>query len=307
MQLIAALTPLGVEVNGNKNWLDLKIFMFQPSELIKLGVALYMGSQLSRLKKITTFKEIFLPTGAVVFFAIGAVLAGEDLGTALVVLLIVLLGYFAADTSLSKLGIIFSFIGAGVVLFGVLLDKSRIAKILAAYTGCEGQERGICYQTIHGDYALAEGGIFGVGPGASREKWNYLPEAHNDFIFAIIGEELGMIATVLLLLAFFAILWSMFHIAFVSTDKFAKITTYCIMIWIFGEAMLNIGVVLGVAPVIGVPLPFISAGGTSLIVTLMAVGIVMSFARQLDEVKSAMGTRKSLGIFFKRYFGGKNV
>jgi cell division protein FtsW len=151
----------------------------------------------------------------------------------------------------------------------------------AFLSGCKSldQASGTCYQTIQGWWALADGGLFGVGLGNSTAKWSWLPAADNDFIFAIIGEELGLIGAVVVLLLFVVIAISFVRIIRANRDPFARITTSAIMVWIIGQAFVNIAVVLGILPVLGVPLPLISAGGSALITSMTAIGIVLSFAR----------------------------
>lgn len=149
-------------------------------------------------------------------------------------------------------------------------------------TGCD--ERGgtissACWQPLHGTWALANGGIFGVGLGNSKAKWSWLPAADNDYIFAIIGEELGLIGAIVVLGMFILLAFAFIRIIRSSTNVQVRITTSTVMVWIIGQGLVNIGVVLGVFPVLGVPLPLISAGGTALLTTLVAIGVVLSFAR----------------------------
>jgi cell division protein FtsW len=138
----------------------------------------------------------------------------------------------------------------------------------------------LCWQPLHGTWALANGGVFGLGLGNSREKYSWLPAASNDYIFAIIGEELGLIGATVVLVMFVLLAVSFVRVIRSSSDPFVRITTGAIMVWLIGQAFVNIGVVLRLLPVLGVPLPFISAGGTALLTSLCAVGIVLSFARE---------------------------
>jgi cell division protein FtsW len=151
-----------------------------------------------------------------------------------------------------------------------------------------------CYQTKHGMQALATGGWAGLGLGQSREKWSYLPEAHNDFIFAIIGEELGLIGTLLVLALFGVLAFAMFRVIARHRDPFAQIVTGGVAAWIIGQALVNMGVVVGLLPVIGVPLPLVSAGGSALITTLVALGVVVSFARTEPGAAEALAARPSV-------------
>jgi cell division protein FtsW len=159
-------------------------------------------------------------------------------------------------------------------------------------TGCsdEADFSLYCWQTVHGWWALADGGILGSGLGGSRAKWNWLPEADNDFIFAIIGDELGLIGALVVLALFVVLAVAFIRIMRATTDQFSKIATGGVMVWIIGQAFVNIAVVLGVLPVLGVPLPLISAGGTALISSLIAIGVVLSFARHRPEADGDVDT-----------------
>src|SRR5690606_8678948 len=153
---------------------------------------------------------------------------------------------------------------------------------------------GLDFQSMHGLWALGTGGIGRVGPGASREKWSYLPVAHNDFIFAIIGEELGLLGTVLVLVLFGGLAVGIVRSCRRHKDPFVPITTAAIASWILSQALVNIGVVIGRLPVIGVPLPLVSAGGSALISTLVALGVVLAFARTEPGAAKALATRKAV-------------
>jgi cell division protein FtsW len=188
--------------------------------------------------------------------------------------------------------------GLAVVIIGYVFvvaqsSGNRMARLLTLFDpNCD--TAGVCYQTQHGLFALGTGGIFGIGLGASREKWQFLPEAHNDFIFAVIGEELGLIGT-LMVLGLFAVLGlAMARIVRRHTDPFVKVATSAVSFWVVGQAFVNIGVVIGVLPVIGVPLPLVSAGGSALVTTMAALGMVMSFARSEPGAPEALSVRRSV-------------
>jgi len=174
---------------------------------------------------------------------------------------------------------------AAIGLAFASLSDSRTARVEAWLTGCSNESdfSQYCWQTVHAWWALADGGIFGSGLGGSRAKWNWLPEADNDFIFAIVGDELGLIGALVVLVLFVILAFAFVRIMRSTNDPFVKIATGGVMIWIIGQAFVNIAVVLGVLPVLGVPLPLISAGGTALISSLMAIGVVLSFARHHPE------------------------
>jgi cell division protein FtsW len=186
---------------------------------------------------------------------------------------------FFAGVKLRHL-IIGSAIIAAAAVVVALTSASRVGRISAFFGGTSAVNPDVQWQINNGNYALASGGIFGVGLGNSHAKWSWLPAADTDFIFAVIGEELGLIGAVLVLVLFVLLAITFLRIINASTDPFARITTAAIMVWIIGQALVNIGVVLGVIPVLGVPLPLISAGGTAMISSMFAIGIVLSFARE---------------------------
>ncbi|WP_330998313.1 putative lipid II flippase FtsW [Georgenia wutianyii] len=287
-------TPLARGAKGNTNWILIPGTgqTVQPSEFLKLALAVWLGLVLARKAHLLhRWQHVLVPGLVVAAVAIGLVLVGRDLGTALVVAAVVAGAMFVAGVPMRWFGIA-AVAGAAVVSFLVIASPNRIQRVMAVFGGdCD--ESGACYQTLHGLYGLGTGGISGVGLGASREKWAYLPEAHNDFIFAIIGEELGLLGTLLVLGLFTVLALGLLRIVRRHPDPFVKITTGAIAAWILGQALINIGVVIGLLPVIGVPLPLVSAGGSALIATLLAMGVVLAFAR--DEPGAAAGLRARRG------------
>jgi cell division protein FtsW len=212
--------------------------------------------------------------------AIGFVLLGQDLGTAIIMIAMVFGALFFAGVRLRHLFIPLVVIGAVGLALGSATN-SRQDRIAAWLSGCssDADYSGLCWQTLHGWWALASGGLFGVGLGNSKAKWSWLPEADNDFIFAIIGEELGLIGAVLVLVLFIVLAIALVRIIRANTDPYARVAVSVVMMWIIGQAFVNIAVVLGMLPVLGVPLPLISAGGSALVTSLVAIGIVLSVAR----------------------------
>ncbi len=213
------------------------------------------------------------------------IVAGKDLGTAMIVVAIgciaLLLGDFPVKALLASVAVCV----AGVIVL-VIVSPNRVQRIMAVYQECSASDlEGVCYQAIHGKYAIASGGLLGVGIGNSGEKWGYLPEAHNDFIFAIIGEETGFVGAALVILLFFVLGWSMMVIALKTYDRYISIVLICIAVWIVGQAFVNIGVVVGIFPVVGVPMPFVSAGGSSLIMCLGAAGVAISMMKEQPQIK----------------------
>jgi cell division protein FtsW len=208
------------------------------------------------------------------------VLLGGDLGTAVILIAMVFGALFFAGARLRHLAIPAALMAVAALALG-LATNSRQDRIHAWLNGCstDADYSGLCWQTLHGWWALASGGLFGVGLGNSKAKWSWLPEADNDFIFAIVGEELGLIGAILVLVLFIVLAISFVRIIRSNTDPFARVAVSVVMVWIIGQAFVNIAVVLGILPVLGVPLPLISAGGSALVTSLFAIGIVLSFAR----------------------------
>jgi cell division protein FtsW len=278
---LAVFSPIGYGFQGNRNWIRIGSFTAQPSELVKLALILWIAWVVSAKKDLLRdWKHVLIPIAPVAGVAIGLVLLGKDLGTAIILVAIVLGCLFYAGVRLRIVGTALVIVSVVGFLF-TAVSPTRMQRINVWLEGCTGKDdlRNSCWQTIHGWWGLASGGVFGSGLGESKVKWNWLPEADNDFIFAIIGDELGLIGAIVVLALFVLLAISFVRIIRTSTDPFQKVVTSGIMIWLVGEAFVNIAVVLGFLPVLGVPLPLISAGGSSLVASLVAVGVVLSFAR----------------------------
>lgn len=280
LQLLVVATPLGVEVGGNTNWLRIGGVQFQPSELIKVALVIWLGLIVTKKKdQLGDFTHGILPILLVGGGAIGLVLLGGDLGTVMVMAGMLLGTLFLIGVRLRLLLVPLLF---GVVAFGLVAvsSESRMKRITAfLQEHCTQFDTADCWQIQHGTFALANGGIFGVGLGNSAAKWSWLPAADNDFIFAIIGEELGLIGAIVVLGLFVLLALALARVLRAAETPFAKTVAAAVLVWVIGQACVNIGVVLGVFPVLGVPLPLVSAGGTALLTTLFAIGIVLSVAR----------------------------
>lgn len=276
MQL--AVVVVGVEVNGNRNWLKIPGGpQIQPSEFSKLAIIMWLAWVYSRHGDIsrsiwrTLFPSIY-GVGALVLL----IMLGGDMGTAMVygfifVGMMWLAG--ASRSSLLKIGGAF----AALALVGVLSSANRVARIFGIWGSCTNAN---CDQANSGEVALTTGGFLGVGLGQSRQKYNYLAEAHNDYIFAIIGEELGLLGTLAVLLLYVGLVYCAVRIMLRTTDPLVRLATGGIMIWLTSQAIINMGMVSRILPVIGVPLPFVSYGGSSLLSSLFAAGLLLAFARQ---------------------------
>ncbi|MCW4459404.1 putative lipid II flippase FtsW [Microbacterium sp. MPKO10] len=275
-------TPLGIEDGGNRNWIAIGPVSGQPSELVKVALIIWLATVLARKQPLLhKWYHVLIPVLPVAGLAIGLVLLGHDLGTVSIMAGIVLGALFFANVKLRFLAVPV-IAGAGVLAAFALTSENRMRRITSFLDAQCLDYEGLCWQPLHGTWALAGGGIFGRGLGNSHEKWAWLPAASNDYIFAIIGEELGLIGCVVLLGLFVVMTIVFLRIMRSSTDPFTRIATGTVMVWIIGQAFVNIGVVLRVFPVLGVPLPFISAGGTALLTGMMAIGVVLSCARHDD-------------------------
>jgi cell division protein FtsW len=297
LQLLV-FTDLGYETGGNRGWIDFGSFTAQPSELIKLALAIWLPWILvKKAHLLEEWRHVLLPIGPIVGVAVLLVLAGNDLGSASIIVMLTLGTLFFAGVRLRHLAAAVAVLAAGAA--GVAtLSLSRRDRIDAWLSGCTdpNQLGNECWQTVHGWEALAHGGVFGVGLGNSAGKWSWIPEADNDFIFAIIGEELGLVGCLLVLALFVLLAICFVRIIRMSRDPFARIATAAVMTWIIGQAFVNIAVVIGLLPVLGVPLPLVSAGGSALLTTMAAIGIVLSFARHrphslADDVPLARSAR----------------
>jgi cell division protein FtsW len=281
-QLLVFVPGLGVEANGNRNWVQIAGYQFQPAEFLKLTLALWIGYVLYRKQTLLgLWRHVFIPLVPVTVLVIATVMAGHDLGTAMILALIALGALFFSGVKLRIFILPLIAAAAGVAFFAVT-SGDRMRRILSFLNAdCLADYYNDCYQPLHGIWGLAGGGLFGLGLGNSKEKYDWLPAAANDYIFAIVGEELGLIgcAVVLALFALFAV--GAFHVIRKTNDPFVRIVSGGITVWIVGQALINIGVVLRVFPVLGVPLPFMSQGGTSLLSALVASGVLLSFARSL--------------------------
>ena len=270
-------TPLGVEVYGNRNWIQVGSFSAQPSEALKLALIVWIGAVLLKKERLLSRMShelipVVLP-GAVL--ALGMVLLGRDLGTTMIMGASVFGAMYFAGLSWKSLGLVAAGAAFATILF-VVTSPNRLARIFAAGDDYSGLD----WQPLHGTWALAGGGFFGVGLGGSKAKWSWLPAADNDYIFAIIGEELGMLGALLVIVMFIILAALMLRVISRARDRFSRAVVGGILVWIVGQAFVNIGVVIGVFPVLGVPLPLISSGGTALIACLAAMGVVISVARE---------------------------
>ncbi|MFD0483729.1 putative lipid II flippase FtsW [Kineococcus sp. GCM10028916] len=293
LQLLVFVPGLGKSVGGNRNWIHVGSFTAQPSEAAKVALVLALALALSRRREQLgepgkLVGAMLLPVG----LTVGIVLLTKDLGTALIMMVIVAVMLWVAGVPAKW----FALAGAGGALLATLLvvtSANRVGRVKDWLVGTA-DTQGLSWQPVQGKYALASGGWWGLGLGASREKWSWLPEAHNDFIFAIIGEELGLPGTLTILALFGVLALVTLRLVRRSGNFYAKLAVAGFAAWILGQATLNVAVVLSLLPVIGVPLPFISAGGSALVLTLLGMGILLSFARAEPGAPEAIRTRESV-------------
>ncbi|GAA2805949.1 putative lipid II flippase FtsW [Streptomyces showdoensis] len=295
LMVLVQIPGIGVAVGGNQNWISLGgPFMLQPSEFGKLALILWGADLLARkqdMKLLTQWKHMLVPLVPGTFLLLGLIMLGGDMGTA-IILSAILFGLLWTAGAPTRLFVgVLSVAGA----IGFLLIKTsdnrlkRFACIGATDPGGEGAP---CLQAAHGIYALASGGWFGSGLGASVEKWGQLPEAHTDFIFAVTGEELGLAGTLSVLALFAALGYAGIRVAGRTEDPFVRFAAGGVTTWITAQAVINIGAVLGLLPIAGVPLPLFSYGGSALLPTMFAVGLLIAFARQEPAAKAALALRR---------------
>ena len=291
---LLVFTPLGVENDGNRNWIVIGGIQAQPSEFLKLALALWLGFVLFRKRTLLgLWRHVFIPVVPVAGAVIATVLAGRDLGTAMILVLIVLSALFFSGVKL-RIFILPLIIAVGSVAALAVTSPNRMARIKSFLdANCDYFDE--CYQPMHGIFGLAQGGVFGLGLGNSKEKYNWLPAAANDYIFAIVGEELGLIGCVVVLALFALYAVGAFHVIRKTDDPFVRIVAGSVTVWIVGQALINIGVVLRVFPVLGVPLPFMSQGGTSLLSLLVATGVLLACARSLPTRTPSVGAPPNPG------------
>ncbi|MCT2538058.1 stage V sporulation protein E [Aquibacillus koreensis] len=277
--LIGVLIPgIGMVRGGARSWIGVGAFSIQPAEFMKLGLIIFLSTYLaSNQKYITSFKKGFLPSLLLVFVAFGLIMLQPDLGTGVVLVLTCLIMIFVAGAKISH------FVGLGILgligFLGLIISAPyRINRITAFLNPWE-DPLGNGFQIIQSLYAIGPGGLMGLGLGQSLQKFFYLPEPHNDFIFAILAEELGFIGGTFVLLLFLLLLWRGIRVALGAPDTFGSLLGLGIVGMISLQVMINISVVIGLIPVTGITLPFLSYGGSSLTLTLLSIGILLNISR----------------------------
>jgi cell division protein FtsW len=285
--LLVVLVPgIGVTAGGSSRWIGFGQFRVQPSELAKLALAIF-GADLvcRRERRGGDHRTIIGPLLLVAALAGGLVLLQPDMGTALVLACMTLALLVASGVSMRPL----VKVGGGLVVLAVIvgvIEPYRRARLLS-FLDPTAHAKGSGYQVVQSLIGLGSGHVVGLGLGSSHEKWGLLPNAHTDFIYSVIGEELGFVGAICVLLALCAFAWFGLRAAQRSPDRFGSLLSVTLVAWIASEAFINIGAVVGLLPVTGIPLPFISFGGSSLVITLAAAGMLVNVARH--EVRPGAG------------------
>jgi cell division protein FtsW len=295
--LFAVLVPgIGVRIYGSRRWIDVGPMQLQPSELAKIGMLLWGADLLARKQQLGTLtraRHLFVPLLPGFAFVAMLVMLEPDLGTTLCFMLILLGLLWMIGMPLRYFTGVLGLVAAAVTLLAVSAPY-RLQR-LTAFTDPFADKKGSGYHTVEGLYALASGGFFGVGLGQGTSKYGWVPNANSDYVFAIIGEELGLIGCLAVLLLFGLFAYTGMRLVRRSVDPFVRLAAGAATIWLCGQAVINIGYVTGLLPVTGIPLPLISAGGTSLLVTFFVIGMLVSFARHESHAVSAARRAERLG------------
>ena len=292
--MVIALHPSsGTALYGASRWIDLGPLTLQPSEFMKLAMVVFAATVLSnKWNKRHDPLHLLIPLAPVVMVVAVVVILQRDLGTTIVICLSVFLMLFVAGARGKHLSVTAAVgaMGGALLIFG---ESYRRTRFLDAWLNPSADAKGAGYQLIQGLIALGSGGWFGVGLGNSSQKWDYLPNAHSDFIFAIIGEELGLIGAIVVVLTFAVLLYGGIRIAVRAPDTFGRLLAAGVTSWIGLQAIINMGAVTGLLPITGIPLPLVSFGGTALVVTLAGIGILASVARSSAAGKGTTARARS--------------
>lgn len=289
--LALTTTSLGVTRNAQTNWLALGPVDVQPSEIAKLAVILWAAHVYANKDRLLgSLHHVVVPVIPGLVIVIGLVLWQRDLGTALVLFAIGLAMLWIVGTPGKLFGLALS--SVGVLVFALAAsDQERLSR-LTSFTDPFRDYADSGWQSAHGLLALSSGGVFGEGIGAGQQKWGKLPEAHTDFIFAVLGEELGLAGTLLVIALFLAIAYAATKVALQTADPFVRYASFGVVVWLLGQMIINVGMVLALLPVIGIPLPLVSYGGSALVPSLVALGLVIGFARREPEAARALASRR---------------
>lgn len=275
--LLAVFLPgIGIRALGAHRWINFGFFVLQPAELTKFSLVVYLSAWFSRHEKGRLLSFLILMA-----MVVGLVLVEPDLGTSIIIVAIALILYFSSGAPLIHFGILLPALTVALIGLAVV-SPYRMAR-LTTFLRPNEDIQGASYHIHQALLAIGSGGWFGVGVGQSRQKYEYLPEANTDSIFAIIGEELGFVGGLAVVLAFVFLIWRGFRIAKRAPDHFGTMLALGVTVWIAAQTVINLSAMVALMPLTGVPLPFISYGGSSLIIILAAVGILMNVSRKADK------------------------
>jgi cell division protein FtsW len=287
--LLLAVLVLGRSANGARRWISFGPAAFQPSELAKVALAVWAAAYLARRRPPRTLSELWRPMGLLTVVFCGLILVEPDLGTAIGIVVMLAAMLLVAGTPTRTLGAGLGIAGA-LGLLAVWLEPYRRARLFSFLNPWQ-DAQGAGFQTVQAMIGLGSGGIFGVGLGQSVQKTNYLPEAHTDMIFAIIGEELGLVGATAVIAAYCAFAYAGLKIALDCRDPFGKRLATGLTALVCGQAAINLAAVMGLAPLTGIPLPFVSYGGSSLVVALACVGILLNIAGNAGAKRASVPDR----------------
>jgi len=286
--LLPFIPNLGKNVKGNRNWIEILGFTLQPSEFAKFGLILWCALQLRNIDVSTKGKNPFIAILPGLVIIEGLILMERDLGTALLILLIFAGILFTTGAPIKHFIIVAAL---GVIIGGAFIISSsyRVSRFGALFNPFDERYYKFSgWQPAHSIMGLASGGLWGSGLGGSKQKWANLAEAHTDFIFSVIGEELGLLGTLLVLALYAALIYAMLRVALKTKDSFSRYATAGVACWFIVQVGVNIGSVTSIIPVIGVTLPLISYGGSSLLANLLAIGYVLGVARRTPEISDGI-------------------
>jgi len=286
--MLVAVLLFGVRSNGAQRWLAIGPVTLQPSEIAKLTTILFLATIVSRREdSMYRVRDFFWPVAGSVGIVSSLVIMQPDLGTTL----LVAAGSFAvlvASTAPFLYVVGSAMLGSAAALLAAVVSPYRWARV-TAFLDLQSDPLGSSYQAVQSLVALGTGGLWGVGLGASRARWSFLPNAHTDFVFSILGEETGLAGSLAVVLLFTLVTIAGTAIAMRATDRFGRLLAIGITTWLATQAIVNIGGVTGILPITGVPLPFVSFGGTALVMAMVGVGVLVSVAR--DRPNAAVTVR----------------
>lgn len=277
---LMVFSPLGYEAKGARRWIDLGFISFMPSDTIKIGAIIYFSNFLSnKRKEISTLRQGTIPAFMIIGLACGVIFIQKDLSTSVTLAATLMSMFFVAGMNLWNIPVILAG-GAGFLFLATRGEENAFRlKRIAAFRDPFADKLGFGWQAVQSLYALGSGGLFGLGLGKSRQKFFYIPESYNDFIFSIIGEELGFLGTFLISFIFIILIWRGIRIALSIEDSFGCYVATGITALIAIQTLIHIAVVTSSMPTTGITLPFISYGGTSLMIYMSAIGILLNISR----------------------------